>query len=91
MALSQAQVIPYLLETEENLCIAMSSGCGKTLIYAIGAITKVDRTKNKPQVLCVCVSYEAAIQTAKILNQIAIFTGVKVGLATNEIGYALKS
>lgn len=91
MAQSQAQALPYLLETNNNLCIAMSTGSGKTLLYAIAAVDKVDIHKKHPQVLCVCLSYEAAVQTADILHRVGIFKNIKVGLATQEIDLAAKS
>lgn len=91
VAISQAQALPYFLETNENLCIAMSCGYGKTLLYAIGAVTKVDTDKKYPQVLCVCSTYEAALQTALVLSRLSIFKDVKVGVASQEIGLAAKS
>lgn len=91
VAQCQAQALPYMLETNENLCIQMMTGCGKTLLYGIGAITTVNKAKQEPQVLVVCVSYEAAVQTFHVLSRLAIFTGVTIGLATNEIGFASRS
>lgn len=91
VAKSQAQGLPYLLETNENLCIAMSTGTGKTLLYGIAAVSKVDIRKNHPQVLCVCATYEAAVQTAQILHQLSVFKNIQVGLATREIGLAARS
>lgn len=91
VAQSQAQALPYLLETNSNLCIAMSTGSGKTLLYAIAAISKVDTRKNHPQVLCVCHTYEAALQTAHILHRAAMFTHVEVGLVSQDIGLAAQS
>lgn len=69
----------------------MSTGCGKTLMYSIAAISKVDPEKNEPQVLCVCITYEAALVAFGILTQLAMFTPVNVGLASQEIGFASRS
>lgn len=88
VAITQAQALPYILEANANLSIAMTTGTGKTLLYGIAAISKVNVQNEKPQVLVVCATYEAAIQTQNVLARLAIFTGAKVGLATSEIGLA---
>lgn len=87
----QAEILNRLLNTSENFAIAASYGCGKTLLYGIAAVNKVNTNVAKPQVLILCTTYEAAVQTANILSRIAMYTKVNVSLATKDMALARRS
>lgn len=73
-----------MLNNDKNLLVIGSPGIGKTIAYAIAVLRHVDTKENYPQVLCLCSSHEAAIQTGKILTQMATHTDMKIGFATRD-------
>lgn len=80
----QAHSIPKLLFEDGNKAILNATGSGKTLAYSIAAINHVDVTKKTPQVICLCATYEAALQTSWILKRVATFTDVNIGMAVQD-------
>lgn len=62
--------------------IVSTTGTGKTLLYAVAAVNIVNPNNAKVQVLCICATHECAIQTEKVIQQVAIYTPVKIGMAT---------
>lgn len=80
----QAHVFPHLLNSNDNLFIVSDSGTGKTLLYAVAAIKSVDASKENVQVLCICATYETAIQTANVIRQVAAHTPIKIGMAVKD-------
>lgn len=78
--LSEIQKISfqYLLNSDDNMCIVSDCGTGKTLLYSITAVNAVNTSNAKLQVLCICATYETAMQTANVFRQIAIYTLVKI-------------
>lgn len=83
--LSKVQALAFdnhdLFNRNDNLAIISGTGSGKTLLYAIAAVQSVDSNNAKLQVLCICATHEAAIQTANVIQQVAVYTHVKIGLA----------
>lgn len=70
-----------LLESKDAI---LFNGYGKTFAVAIAMIQHVDSTKEHPQVLCICTTREAAIQTHEMVEHLAWYTGVTVGLAVKD-------
>lgn len=87
----QAAILNRFLNTNENFAIAASHGSGKTMLYGIAAVNKVNLDIEKPQVLIICTTYEAAVQTSLVLCRIAMFTNVNVCLATKDMSVAAQS
>lgn len=77
----QALAFPDLLNGTDNMYIVSDAGTGKTLVYAVAAVNSIKPNNAKLQVLCICATHENAIQTAKVIQQVAIYTPVKIGMA----------
>lgn len=48
--------------TPKRFVLSGSPGSGRTIAYGITILKHVDSTKNYPQVLCLCSTYESATQ-----------------------------
>lgn len=57
------------------------SGTGKTAAFVIAMLSRVDTSKNYPQVLCLSPTYELAIQTGEVAAKIAQFSPIKLRFA----------
>lgn len=57
------------------------SGTGKTAAFVIAMLSRVDTTKNYPQILCLSPTYELAIQTGEVAAKIAQFSPIKLRYA----------
>lgn len=49
------------------------SGTGKTAAFVLAMLSRVDTTKNYPQVLCLSPTYELAIQTGEVAAKMSAF------------------
>ena len=49
------------------------SGTGKTAAFVLAMLSRVDATKNYPQVICLSPTYELAIQTGEVAARMAKF------------------
>lgn len=49
------------------------SGTGKTAAFVLAMLSRVDATKNYPQVLCLSPTYELAIQTGEVAAKMSCF------------------
>lgn len=67
--------------------VVASPGLGKTIPYAIAAITKVDPALLYPQIICICATHEAATQTRRIFRRMVGYTQ---GFAQIDIGHAVQ-
>ena len=74
----QALALDDFLNGTRDMAIISDTGTGKTLLYAVAAVNFVDSNNKKLQVLCICGTYEAAMQTAKVFTQVAMYTPVKI-------------
>lgn len=83
----QCAVLHKLLNNRKNLLVIGSPGMGKTIPYAIAALTKVDPALLYPQIICICATHEAAIQTARIFRRMVGYTQ---GFIQIEIGHAVQ-
>lgn len=57
------------------------SGTGKTAAFVIAMLSRVDTTKNYPQILCLSPTYELAIQTGEVAAKIAQYSPIKLRYA----------
>lgn len=80
----QFDLLRKISATTKNMILSCAPGTGKTIAYGIKIIKQVDTSKLYPQVLCMCSTYEAAIQTQTILSQMAVGLGVVIGNATQD-------
>lgn len=68
-------------ESDQNLVLISAPGTGKTVAVCIAVLDYVNIEHNYPQVLYLCTTHEAAIHTTKLLNEMSIGTGIRVGTA----------
>jgi ATP-dependent RNA helicase DeaD len=66
----QAQTIPYLLEGRDVLGQAQT-GTGKTAAFALPILSRIDLSRNVPQVLVLAPTRELAIQVAEAFQRYA--------------------
>jgi len=70
----QETALPTLLANPPQNMIAQSqSGTGKTAAFTLAMLSRVDPSKNYPQVLCMSPTYELAIQTGEVAAKMAKF------------------
>lgn len=63
----QETALPTLLaDPPQNMIAQSQSGTGKTAAFVLAMLSRVDTTKNYPQVLCLSPTYELAIQTGEV-------------------------
>lgn len=83
--LSKVQALAFeehgMLNGNGNFAIVSDTGTGKTLLYSIAAVNSVDVNNPKVQVLCICATHEGAMQTANVMQRVAIYASVKIGMA----------
>lgn len=81
----QALFLPKLMHQNGNIALVGETGTGKSLALAIAAVHHADVTKKTPNVIVVCATYEAAIQMSNVIQQVAIHTSIKIGLAVQNL------
>lgn len=70
----QETALPTLLaDPPQNMIAQSQSGTGKTAAFVLAMLSRVDPTKNYPQVLCLSPTYELAIQTGEVAAKMAKF------------------
>lgn len=68
----QETALPTLLaDPPQNLIAQSQSGTGKTAAFVLAMLSRVNPTKNYPQVLCLSPTYELAIQTGEVAAHMA--------------------
>ncbi|MFT7812896.1 ATP-dependent RNA helicase DDX19A isoform X2 [Arapaima gigas] len=66
----QENALPMMLaEPPQNLIAQSQSGTGKTAAFVLAMLSRVDPANNWPQCLCVSPTYELALQTGKVIEQ----------------------
>lgn len=74
--------MPTLLaDPPQNMIAQSQSGTGKTAAFVIAMLSRVDTSKNYPQILCLSPTYELAIQTGEVAAKIAQFSRIKLRYA----------
>jgi len=57
----------------QNMIAQSQSGTGKTAAFVLAMLSRVDVTKHWPQVLCLCPTFELAIQIGEVADNMAQF------------------
>ncbi|KAG9339262.1 hypothetical protein JZ751_023959 [Albula glossodonta] len=70
----QENALPMMLaEPPQNLIAQSQSGTGKTAAFVLAMLSHVDPSHKWPQCLCVSPTYELALQTGKVIEQMGQF------------------
>ncbi|XP_020293190.1 DEAD-box helicase Dbp80-like [Pseudomyrmex gracilis] len=70
----QETALPTLLaDPPQNMIAQSQSGTGKTAAFVLAMLSRVDTTKDYPQVLCLSPTYELAIQTGEVAAKMSRF------------------
>ncbi|KAL1266067.1 hypothetical protein QQF64_004094 [Cirrhinus molitorella] len=70
----QETALPMMLaEPPQNLIAQSQSGTGKTAAFVLAMLSHVDPENKWPQCLCVSPTYELALQTGKVIEQMGKF------------------
>lgn len=65
----QEKALPTLLaDPPQNMIAQSQSGTGKTAAFVLAMLSRVDVTKNWPQALCLCPTFELAIQIGEVAD-----------------------
>lgn len=74
--------MPTLLaDPPQNMIAQSQSGTGKTAAFVLAMLSRVDTSKDYPQVLCLSPTYELAIQTGEVAAKMAQFCPIKIRFA----------
>lgn len=66
----------------QNMIAQSQSGTGKTAAFVLAMLSRVDPTKDYPQVLCLSPTYELAVQTGEVAAKMSRFcTEIKIKFA----------
>lgn len=82
----QAKVLPELLNSARNKVLVSYPGSGMTTALAICILHHVKVNINRPQVLVVCATFEAALQFYQTLKNIAVLMDVTFDLVISSFG-----
>eukprot|EP01006_Ploeotia_vitrea_P025522 TRINITY_DN58386_c0_g1_i1.p2 TRINITY_DN58386_c0_g1~~TRINITY_DN58386_c0_g1_i1.p2 ORF type:complete len:484 (-),score=287.71 TRINITY_DN58386_c0_g1_i1:1738-3189(-) len=78
----QAQALPVVLDKKRpNLIAQAHHGSGKTAAYSLSMLSRVDESKNVPQVICLCPTRELARQVLDVVSSLAKYTKIKAFVA----------
>lgn len=70
----QETALPMLLaDPPQNMIAQSQSGTGKTAAFVLAMLSRVNPEQKWPQVLCLCPTYELAIQIGEVVDNMAQF------------------
>ncbi|MEE6482171.1 hypothetical protein FKM82_013169 [Ascaphus truei] len=70
----QENALPMMLaEPPQNLIAQSQSGTGKTAAFVLAMLSRVNAANRYPQCLCLSPTYELALQTGKVIEQMGKF------------------
>jgi len=70
----QESALPTLLaDPPQNMIAQAQSGTGKTAAFTLAMISRIDTSQDYPQVLCVCPTYELAVQIGAVASSMSKF------------------
>ncbi|XP_022367282.1 ATP-dependent RNA helicase DDX19B isoform X4 [Enhydra lutris kenyoni] len=70
----QENALPLMLaEPPQNLIAQSQSGTGKTAAFVLAMLSQVEPANGYPQCLCLSPTYELALQTGKVIEQMGKF------------------
>ncbi|MDP4207255.1 MAG: DEAD/DEAH box helicase [Bacteroidota bacterium] len=64
----QEQVIPVILQSEQDVVALAQTGTGKTAAFGLPLLSRIDETNRMPQVLALCPTRELCLQIASDLT-----------------------
>ncbi len=67
----QAEVIPFLIENDQDVVALAQTGTGKTAAFGLPILEQLDRAKFAPQALILCPTRELCMQIARDLESFA--------------------
>ncbi len=75
----QAQSIPHILNSRQDLIALAQTGTGKTAAFSLGVLSKIDETLKRPQALILCPTRELCLQISKDIKAfLSEFPAIKV-------------
>ncbi|KAE8592127.1 hypothetical protein XENTR_v10018652 [Xenopus tropicalis] len=76
----QENALPMMLaDPPQNLIAQSQSGTGKTAAFVLAMLSRVDAKKTYPQCMCLSPTFELALQTGKVVEEMGKFcNGIKV-------------
>ncbi|XP_075460470.1 ATP-dependent RNA helicase DDX25 isoform X3 [Ascaphus truei] len=76
----QESALPLMLANPpQNLIAQSQSGTGKTAAFALAMLSRVDTSKKYPQCICLSPTFELALQTGEVIEQMGKFcSGIEV-------------
>ncbi|XP_072333779.1 ATP-dependent RNA helicase DDX19A-like isoform X3 [Scyliorhinus torazame] len=79
----QEAALPMMLaDPPQNLIAQSQSGTGKTAAFALAMLSRTDPKQQYTQCLCLCPTYELALQTGQVIEQMGVYcTDIRVGYA----------
>ncbi|XP_072012668.1 ATP-dependent RNA helicase DDX25 isoform X1 [Engystomops pustulosus] len=70
----QATALPMILaDPPQNLIAQSQSGTGKTAAFVLAMLSRVDAMKRYPQCICLSPTFELALQTGEVIEQMGKF------------------
>ncbi|XP_069473389.1 ATP-dependent RNA helicase DDX25 isoform X2 [Ambystoma mexicanum] len=70
----QEKALPMMLaDPPQNLIAQSQSGTGKTAAFVLAMLSRVIPTEEYPQCLCLCPTFELALQTGSVVEQMGRF------------------
>ena len=73
----QREVVPLLLEEDQDVWVRSETGSGKTAAYVIPICEKIDWAENKPQALILTPTRELAVQVQEDVTMIGRYKRIK--------------
>ena len=75
----QAEAIPHILNSRQDLIALAQTGTGKTGAFSLGVLSKIDETLKRPQALILCPTRELCLQISKDIKAfLSEFPTIKV-------------
>lgn len=75
----QAQSIPHILNSRQDLIALAQTGTGKTGAFSLPVLSKIDETLKRPQALILCPTRELCLQISKDIKAfLSEFPAIKV-------------
>ncbi|XP_069802508.1 ATP-dependent RNA helicase DDX25 isoform X2 [Dendropsophus ebraccatus] len=70
----QETALPMILaDPPQNLIAQSQSGTGKTAAFVLAMLSRVDAMKKYPQCICLSPTFELALQTGEVIEQMGMF------------------
>lgn len=70
-----------MADPPQNMIAQSQSGTGKTAAFVLAMLSRVDTSKDYPQVLCLSPTYELAIQTGEVAAKMSKYCQIRLRYA----------